>query len=258
MNIFRISIQKNDITSSKVQKQFEPRIEKVKLTQRRNYTNKKTIKSIPSVSFPRHTSSTSFFVTPQFYSGQPSLNSSFYRSGTKFYKSNSTTDIIPKPVLRKNANRNIHKNFGLFTTEKKLSLYDSIFRDRSKIFRIKKKDIIDNKLNILNAEQNSQSNKIKVDEMKHDSINNLKKVEKQVKDLKESVSFYKCIMDYAYPEYVIEKNKVFSQGKKKMSLVPSEPEFKKIDMEIMENNKKRSRYLLKSIKIKKVTKAFVV
>ena len=93
--------------------------------------------------------------------------------------------------------------------------------------------------------------------IKYDSLSSLKKVEKQVKDLKESVSFYKCIMDYAYPEYVIEKNKVFSQGKKKMYLVPSEPEFKKIDSEIMENNKKRSRYLLKSIKIKKVS-SFVV
>ena len=258
MNIFRISIQKNDISSNKVQKKLEHGIEKVKVAQRRKYTNKNTIKSIPSVSFPRHTFSTSFFVTPQFYSGgQPSLNSSFYRSGSKFYKSKSTTDIIPKPVLRKNVNRNIHKHFGLFSTEKKLSLYDSIFRDRSKIFRRKKKDIIDNKLNILNTKYNDQNNKIKVDEMKHDSLSSLKKVEKQVKDLKESVSFYKCIMDYAYPEYVIEKNKVFSQGKKKMYLVPSEPEFKKIDSEIMENNKKRSRYLLKSIKIKKVS-SFVV
>ena len=69
MNIFRISIQKNDISSNKVQKKLEHGIEKVKVAQRRKYTNKNTIKSIPSVSFPRHTFSTSFFVTPQFYSG---------------------------------------------------------------------------------------------------------------------------------------------------------------------------------------------
>lgn len=266
MNIFRISIQKNDIiraaSTNNVLKKIKPTtVQQVKLNQKRNYTNNK-IKSVQSVSIPRHTFSTSFFVTPQFYSGgHPSLNSSFYRSSSNLYKSNSTTEIIPKPVLRKNVNRNIHNCYGFFNTEKKLSLYDSIFRDRSKIFRRSKKDIVDNKVNILYGDQIGQMNKIRIErenKMKFDSLNSLKKVEKQVNDLKESVSFYKCIMDYAYPEYVIEKNKVFSQGKKKMYLVPSEPEFKKIDSEIMENNKKRSKYLLKSIKIKKVTKALVV
>lgn len=185
----------------------------------------------------------------------PSVNSSFYYSSNNFYKPNSTSDIFIKQNKQKTKKIKKSNKFGL---------YKYIFRDRNNIFPLKKQVIIDNKLNINYAENQEQydkkiikMNKIKLargEKITHDSISNLSKTKKKLEKMKESVSFYKSIIDYAYPDYVIEKNKIMSQGKKKKYLIHYEPEFKKIDDEKLADKQKRSQLLLRSLKIKKITK----
>ena len=218
---------------------------------RTNIINRKTF----STSFSYSKTKEPIIHSSYFSVDYPSVNSSFYYSSNNFYKPNSTSDIF----IRQNKQKTkIIKNSNTF------GLYKYVFRDRNKIFPLKKKDIVDNKLNINYAENQEQYDKkiLRMNRMKlargekinHDSISNLAKTKKKVEKMKESVSFYKSIMDYAYPDYVIEKNKVMSQGKKKKFLIHYEPAFKKIDDEKLADKQKRSQLLLKSLTIKKITK----
>ena len=69
--------------------------------------------------------------------------------------------------------------------------------------------------------------------------------------IKNSVSFYKCIIDYTYPEFTVEKNKMLNKSLYK-NLLTSKPYYLKIDKQIQNYEKNKLNYLQQSFKIKKL------
>ena len=142
-------------------------------------------------------------------------------------------------------------------------LFKRIFYEDKKKDLLKNKEIIDNKLNIIYAENQSQyyQNLIKFNNiLKQNGKKVLHEVGPTVTDIKLSkiknkMSFMKKIVDYAYPNMVLarvrESEKVI---RKKILSEEKLPPFKKADELTKKNNIHLGNLLRKSIKIKIINK----
>lgn len=142
-------------------------------------------------------------------------------------------------------------------------LFKRIFYDDKKKDQLKNKEIIDNKLNIIYAENQSQyyKNLVKFNNMlKQNGKKILHEVGPTVTDIKlnkikNKMSFMKKIVDYAYPNMVLarvrESEKVI---RKKILSEEKLPPFKKADELTKKNNIDLGNLLRKSIKVKIINK----
>ena len=142
-------------------------------------------------------------------------------------------------------------------------LFKRIFHDDKKKYLFKSNEIIDNKLNIIYAENQAQyyQNLVKFNNMlKQNGKKILHEVGPTVTDIKLSkiknkMSFMKKIVDYAYPNMVLarvrESEKVI---RKKILSEEQLPPFKKADELTKKNNINLGNMLRKSIKIKIINK----
>ena len=142
-------------------------------------------------------------------------------------------------------------------------LFKRIFYDDKKKDQFKNKEVIDNKLNIIYAENQAQyyKNLVKFNNMlKQNGKKILHEVGPTVTDIKLSkiknkMSFMKKIVDYAYPNMVLtrvrESEKVI---RKKILSEEKLPPFKKADELTKQNNIHLGNLLKKSIKIKIINK----
>ena len=134
-------------------------------------------------------------------------------------------------------------------------LYRSIF-SKSNVFKPKPR-YIDNKLNLVYSENESQYNLIierrsklmneKGIFLKFDEDS--KKINKRVNDIKSKIKFMKNILDYSYPTFMIKmikmRGKELQKNKSEEKLTPFE---EKINI-IKKRNARRTKYLQKYLKI---------
>ena len=142
-------------------------------------------------------------------------------------------------------------------------LFKRIFYDDKKKDKLKNKEIIDNKLNIIYAENQTQyyKNLVKFNSMlKQNGKKILHEVGPTITDIKlgkikNKMNFMKKIVDYAYPNMVLarvrESEKVI---RKKILSEERLPPFKKVDEITKKNNINLGNMLRKSIKIKIINK----
>ena len=172
-------------------------------------------------------------------------------SKTKFkLKRNNSTNNFNLTNSLKNYDFNKNKNNNLNNIDNDNKIYKNVFNHRNKIFKTKF-HLIDNKLNLINVHKYSHSaskHKYNLIENKEKNLNNIKNL---LNTIKNSVSFYKCIIDYTYPEFTVEKNKLLNKSLYK-NLLTSKPYYLKIDKQIHKYEKEKLNYLQQSFKIKKL------
>ena len=140
--------------------------------------------------------------------------------------------------------------------------YEIIFKSKP-LFKFSKKLIIDNKFNMIYAENEEQYKKIIEKEYikllskgkKVKSKNNSVSIRLKLKETKNKIKFMKGIMDYSYPGFVLSKIK---NMQKKLNEHKKNPNHKYIingmekrNKEKEERNNFRKEYLLKSITLYK-------
>lgn len=143
----------------------------------------------------------------------------------------------------------------------KKDFYKEVFRNKDKIFLKKQRDIINNKLNIIYAEneEHYQRNLKNINNaslksssiIKHDPIPNIERVKKQLSTIKDKVTFVKCVFDYAYPDYVMLKNKISFDIKYKVNQ-NFKTEMEKADLKKIVSNQKKTNILQGAICIKHI------
>ena len=69
--------------------------------------------------------------------------------------------------------------------------------------------------------------------------------------MKDSISFIKCIVDYAYPNLMTVKNKL-SSNIKPDALLQSTPIYKQKDLQLKQKEHLKQQYLLSSFRVRKV------
>ena len=160
--------------------------------------------------------------------------------------------------LTRKASNNKTIQFG--SPRKEEDLYKTIFHNRQKVFT-EKKEIINNKYNIFYAEneQSYQRNLIKINKEKknkgkspvQDTFFVNKRVKQKMYRMKDSISFIKCIVDYAYPNLMTVKNKL-SSNIKPDALLQSTPIYKQKDLQLKQKEHLKQQYLLSSFRVRKV------
>ena len=143
----------------------------------------------------------------------------------------------------------------------KKDFYKEVFRNKDKIFITKQKDIINNKLNIIYAEneEHYQRNLKKINNsslktssiIKHDLIPNIDRINKKLSTIKDKVTFVKCVFDYAYPEYVMLKNKIGFDIKHKLNK-NFKTEMEKADLQKIISNQRKTNILQGAVHIKHI------
>ena len=179
------------------------------------------------------------------------LSKNSNKNKIKLKRNNSLNNFILSHSLKNNEifkNNNFNNNNYIENDNNKL--YKTVFNHQNKIFK-KKIHLIDNKLNLMTFHKNNHSasiDKYKLMEKKEKNLNNIKNL---LNNIKNSVSFYKCIIDYTYPEFTVEKNKLLNKSLYK-NLLTSKPYYLKIDKQIQNYEKNKLNYLQQSLKIKKL------
>lgn len=186
----------------------------------------------------------------------PFLNTKTYSSALETPK-NLLISRSVKCLTRKASNNKMIQ-FG--SPRKEEDLYKTIFQNRPKVFT-EKKEIINNKYNIFYAEneQNYQRNLVRINKEKKSKGKSLvqdtffvnKRVKQKMYKMKDTISFIKCIVDYAYPNLMTVKNKL-SSNIKPDALLQSIPIYKQKDLQLKQKENVRKEYLLSSFRIKKV------
>ena len=159
------------------------------------------------------------------------------------------------------------KNVSFTNTIKDLKLNDEYFYKiifKSKpIFKHERELIVDNKFNMIYAENEKQYKKIIEKEYnrllsegkKIKSKNNAPSIKQKLNETKSKIKFMKGIMDYTYPGFVLSKIKIMQkrlkENKPKINYSESINGMEKRDKEIEERNQFRREYLLNSISIYK-------
>jgi hypothetical protein len=180
-------------------------------------------------------------------------------------KKNKFTNTLIKNVNNKFGIRLLHKNMSakILSRPKKITkdiyLYKKIFYYSDKK-KIKSENFLDNKLNIIYSEDESQyQQKLKklnsiYRKLGKKKIYNmeLSQSENKVKSLQKKVDFMKKIVDYAYPDMVLAKIKEHDKAIFEKSVIPPDIITSKINMKrFNKNNKDISKGLEKSFNIQK-------
>ena len=183
---------------------------------------------------------------------------------------NNSKNFILKNYLTNNQNKtkikmrnHSLKNLDIINTIKKIEqykysynknkqnennkIYKSVFNHQNKIFK-NKINLIDNKFNIINNSKFFSKNKNNLKEIREKNLNDIKN---KLKKIKKSVSFFKCVIDYTYPEFSVEKNKILNKSLSK-NLLNSKPYYLVVDEQIENLKKIKLKYLQQSFKIKKI------
>lgn len=136
--------------------------------------------------------------------------------------------------------------------------YEIIFKSKP-LFKFSKKLIIDNKFNMIYAENEEQYRKIIEKEYsrlisegkKVKSKNIAPSIKVKLNESKNRIQFMKRIIDYSYPRYVLKKikfmQKKLNEHKKKAYYLNSLNGMEKRNKDNQERNENRKEYLLKSI-----------
>ena len=180
-------------------------------------------------------------------------------------KKNKFTNTLIKNVNNKFGIRLLHKNMSakILSLPKKITkdiyLYKKIFYYSDKK-KIKSENFLDNKLNIIYSEDESQyQQKLKklnsiYRKLGKKKIYNmeLSQSENKVKSLQKKVDFMKKIVDYAYPDMVLAKIKEHDKAIFEKSVIPPDIITSKINMKrFNKNNKDISKGLEQSFNIQK-------
>ena len=180
-------------------------------------------------------------------------------------KKNKFTNTLIKNMNNKFGIRLLHKNMSakILSRPKKITkdiyLYKKIFYYSDKK-KIKSENFLDNKLNIIYSEDESQyQQKLKklnsiYRKLGKKKIYNmeLSQSENKVKSLQKKVDFMKKIVDYAYPDMVLAKIKEHDKAIFEKSVIPPDIITSKINMKrFNKNNKDISKGLEQSFNIQK-------
>ena len=180
-------------------------------------------------------------------------------------KKNKFTNTLIKNMNNKFGIRLLHKNMSakILSPPKKITkdiyLYKKIFYYSDKK-KIKSENFLDNKLNIIYSEDESQyQQKLKklnsiYRKLGKKKIYNmeLSQSENKVKSLQKKVDFMKKIVDFAYPDMVLAKIKEHDKAIFEKSVIPPDIITSKINMKrFNKNNKDISKSLEQSFNIQK-------
>ena len=212
-----------------------------------------------------------------FFNGINLVMSTPMKNKNKSNKETSTDDNLEQDFLYSNGYNFIPTNLPLFLRDKCnikgttiLSpfcieardefLFKKIFYDGD-IRRLKRRDVIDNKLNIIYAENQKQyiknlmkfNEKIKSKGRRMLHVVGPTPTEGKLNIITNKMNFMKKIVDYAYPNMVLarvrESEKAYKKNKKKSLSEINLPPFKRAEINIKQNNKYLGDYLRQSIKI---------
>lgn len=168
----------------------------------------------------------------------------------KSYLSSNEEYALLDPSSRRKKNAKVLKDY-------KYDYHSKIFHDKDKIFK-KHTSNFDNKLNIRYAENEAvYQEQLKIINKKrlmkkkaliHDSTPNLLLVNKQLGDIKEIISFIKCVTNFAYID--IESEKIRLQtNKRQLFKTKSAPCYIEIDKEIKRRDINKGKFLEKLLVI---------
>jgi hypothetical protein len=173
-------------------------------------------------------------------------------------QSSKRPSISDKSNTEKMNNHSIDKNSPVKLTANDNYFYKIVFKSKP-LFRMNKKEVIENKFNMKYAENEEQYKKIIEREYKNLRLKGKKVKSKNVSpsiklklsETKNRIHFMKGIMDYSYPGFVLSKIKMMQ---KKLNEHKIESIFRNhlSQMELREKektlrNNSRKEYLLKSI-----------
>ena len=188
-------------------------------------------------------------------------------------KSKDREDSDIKIEINDNEDDDFHKDSTYIKNEnfvnpiKNLKLNDEYFYKivfkTKPIFKNEQKLIVDNKFNMIYAENEDQYKKIIEKEYnrllsegkKVKSKNNAPSIKQKLNETKSKIKFMKGIMDYTYPGFVLSKIKAMqkrlNEHKFKIDYNNSINGMEKRNKEIEERNQSRKEYLLNSITLYK-------
>lgn len=186
------------------------------------------------------------------------INNDITESNKFLAPSSKRPSISDKSNTEKMNSHSIDKNIPVKLTPSDNYFYKIVFKSKP-IFRMDRKVVIDNKLNMKYAENEEQYKKIIEREYKNLRLKGKKVKSKNVSpsiklklsETKNRIHFMKGIMDYSYPGFVLSKIKMMQ---KKLNEQKKESIFRNhlSQMELREKektlrNNSRKEYLLKSI-----------